>query len=265
MSIPIGIIGYGTIGSFLHDQIASHPEWGMHISLICNRPGPRMEALPPEIVVHDPMLIDPGHAALIVEAAHPVITRAHAEHFLRSGASYMPLSLTALADEGLLEKLHAVAEEHGSTLYVPHGAAVGIDSLAECRDTWETVSVIMKKNPANLDFSDSGEWRNSAIDEETVLYDGPTRALCAQFPRNVNAHAAVALAGIGFDRTRSVLIADPGLKVSVIEIEAYGAGVHMKIQRSNPLKGVSGLFTLRSALAAVVKAKGKPQDPVVFC
>lgn len=50
--------------------------------------------------------------------------------------------------------------------------------------------------------------------------------------RNVNSHAAVALGGIGFDRTHSELIAYPDLDVSVIEIEAVGQGMAIKIQRS---------------------------------
>ena len=89
-----------------------------------------------------------------------------------------------------------------------------------------------------------------------MLYDGPTRAVCPPFPRNVNSHATVALAGLGFDRTHSVLIAKPLLDVSVIQITARGRGVAMKIERSNPLKGVSGVFTLNSTLAAITRAKG---------
>jgi aspartate dehydrogenase len=116
--------------------------------------------------------------------------------------------------------------------------------------------MVMKKSPKNLDFSAAPQFKPGELTEPTVLYDGPTRAVCPLFPRNVNSHATVALAGIGFDRTRSVLIADPSLEVSVIEITAKGHGVAMRIERSNPLKGVSGAFTLHSTLAAVCRAKG---------
>jgi len=51
-------------------------------------------------------------------------------------------------------------------------------------------------------------------------------------------------------------VADPSLEVSVIELTARGKGVAMRIERSNPLKGVSGVFTLNSTLAAVCRAKG---------
>ena len=53
-----------------------------------------------------------------------------------------------------------------------------------------------------------------------------------------------------------MLIADPSLEVSVIEITAKGNGVAMRIERANPLKGVSGMFTLHSTLAAICRAKG---------
>ena len=137
-------------------------------------------------------------------------------------------------------------------------AALGaeIAQAFEGREVWEEVTMVMKKSPKNLDFSAAPQFKAAEITQPTVLYDGPTRGICPLFPRNVNSHATVALAGIGFDRTRSVLVADPALEVSVIELTARGKGVAMRIERSNPLKGVSGVFTLHSTLAAIARAKG---------
>ena len=56
-----------------------------------------------------------------------------------------------------------------------------------------TVDVIMKKNPKNVDCAAVGLDPDKIV-EETVLYDGPTRGACPKFPRNVNTHAAIALA-----------------------------------------------------------------------
>ena len=136
---------------------------------------------------------------------------------------------------------------------------MGLENIYEGRELWEEVTIVMKKSPKNLDFSAAPQFKPLEITKATVLYDGPTRAVCPLFPRNVNSHATVALAGIGFDRTRSVLVADPALDVSVIELTARGKGVSMKIERSNPLKGVSGVFTLQSTLAAIARAKGAGQ------
>jgi len=68
------------------------------------------------------------------------------------------------------------------------------------------------------------------ITRATVLYDGPTCAVCPLFPRNVSSHRTVALAEIRFDRVGSVLVADPVLEVSVIELTAPGKGAGSAMQ-----------------------------------
>jgi aspartate dehydrogenase len=168
---------------------------------------------------------------------------------------YMPLSLTCLAETALERTLLAAAVQNDSRLYVPHGAVIGLDALSEGREMWEEVTITMKKPPRSIDFADSPDYARKDIDAETVLYDGPTRTVCAHYPRNVNSHAATALAGIGFDRTRSILVADPRLDVSLIELSARGQGVEIDIRRANPMQGVSGVMTLLSSLASICRVK----------
>lgn len=55
-----------------------------------------------------------------------------------------------------------------------------------------------------------------------MLHDGPVREGARAYPQNVNISAAAALAGIGLDRTRLVIVADPGIDMHVVEIEAEG-------------------------------------------
>ncbi len=251
----IGLIGFGYIGRHVYEQIASRPELGLEVAFVHDLAAERLAALPQAVVLEDINAFASRQPDLVVEMAHPSVTRQFGEMFLRT-ADYMPLSMTAFADDGLQQRLLETARKSDTCLFIPHGAVVGLENIFEGRDLWEEVTMVMKKSPKNLDFSAAPQFKAAEITKPTILYDGPTRAVCPLFPRNVNSHATVALAGIGFDRTRSVLIADPSLDVSIIEITARGRGVSMKIERSNPLKGVSGVFTLNSTLAAITRAKG---------
>lgn len=259
----IGIIGYGYIGAYVYEQLTSRPELGLEVAFVYNRSREKTAALPPGIVLEKLEDFASRGADLVVELAHPRITQEHGATFLQQ-TDYMPLSLTALADAELEQQLLETARRHGTCLYIPHGAVVGMDALEEGRQIWEEVRMVMKKPPRTLDFSVSPQFKAEEIHAETVLYEGPTRGICPLFPRNVNSHAAVALAGIGFDRTQSVLVADPRLEVSVIEIEMRGQGVEVKVQRANPMKGVSGVFTLVSSLASICRAKG-PRSGLQLC
>jgi aspartate dehydrogenase len=255
-SARIGLIGLGYIGRYIYEQITSRPELGLEVAFVHELAAERLSGVPPEVVLKDIQAFASRRPDLVVEMAHPEVSRRHGEMFLRE-SDYMPLSMTAFADADLERRLVETARRNGTCLFIPHGAVVGLENIFEGRELWEEVTMIMKKNPKNLDFSAASHLGPKGITQATVLHDGPTRAVCALFPRNVNSHATVALAGIGFDRTRSVLVADPSLDVSVIEISARGKGVAMRIERSNPLKGVSGVFTLNSTLAAVCRAKGQ--------
>ena len=84
-----------------------------------------------------------------------------------------------------------------------------------------------------------------------TLYDGPTRGICPKYPQNVNTHATVALAGIGFDRTQSILVADPALTTFSQEILVRGGGVDLQFKLVAQMKGVTGSATLRSVVSSI--------------
>jgi aspartate dehydrogenase len=252
----IGLVGMGNIGSYVYEQIASQPQLGLEVAFVADQSADRLKKLPADLVLTDLAQARQRQPDLVVEMAHPEVTRRWGEALLEH-CDYMPLSLTAFADASLHDRILATAARHGTCLYVPHGAIVGLDNIYECRDVWQEVAVTMKKNPRNMDMAAFPQFQGKEIVEPTVLYDGPTRGICPIFPRNVNTHAAVALAGIGFDRTRSILIADPSLSVAVIEVHARGEDAEVRIERSNALKGVTGIFTLRAIWLSVCRARAR--------
>lgn len=250
----IGLIGYGYIGRYIYEQITTRPELGLQIGFVHNRSPEKVADLPADVVLPDLADFANRRVDLVVELAHPDVTRQHGAAFLEQ-TDYMPLSLTAFADAELNDRLQSIARGRGTRIFVPHGAVIGLDALEEGRDTWEEVSIVMEKPVRSLDLSADPDHDAEQITGRTTLFEGTAGEICPRYPRNVNSHAAVALAGIGFERTHSVLIADPALEASIIELKARGGGVEVSIRRENPMQGVSGVMTLMSSLASIGRAK----------
>ena len=168
----------------------------------------------------------------------------------------MAVSVTVIADaqaEALFEELTA---KHGTRFYLPHGGAVGLDSLFESRDFLDEVHLEMRKNPMNVDTSNVGI-DPASITEETVLYDGPTRGIAPKFPRNVNTLTAISYAGIGLDRTRSTLIVNPDWNFASVAVHAKGPGVTIEIERSEEITGVTGATTPSSIYNSIQMVANK--------
>ena len=258
----IGIVGYGRIGSYVYDQITKHPELGLKIVFVHDMEKERLKELPQEVVLDRIEDFASRKPDMVCELAHPDVSREYSPMFLQE-TDYFLLSVTALADAELDTTLKETAMKSGTRLYIPHGGVMGLDSIIEGKDTWEEVKFVMKKSPKNLDFT----WSDidpSSISGVTTLYEGPTRGICPKFPRNVNTHATVAFAGIGFDRTQSILIGDPKLNVAILEIYARGGGVDLDLKRTGIIKGVTGIATLRSVMKSL--ASIVPGGPGIhFC
>jgi aspartate dehydrogenase len=242
----IGVIGLGQIGQYLVERIRDDPDCTLAVA--CDRDGESIEGVDAEV------LADPGSLAersldLIVEAAHADVVVDHGERLL--GASdLLVLSTTALADAAVAQRLADACDQADTRLYVPHGAVLGTDGLQDARPALESVRITTRKNPANIDFSHARTDPDD-VDGETELYDGPTRGICAAYPRNVNSHATVAIAGIGFDRTQSTLIADPSTNEAIHRIVAEGPGTTLEVGRTSSIEGVTGSYTLDSIWGTV--------------
>ena len=143
---------------------------------------------------------------------------------LAAGTHLVVSSVGALADEWTQSSLRAAAE-HGGRLVIPSGALGGLDALgAALRAGLDQVSYTSRKAPSAW----TGTKAESLIDlgtvrDATVFYEGTARQAALDFPQNANVVAAVALAGIGFDRTRVQLVVDPAVAGNRHLVEARGA------------------------------------------
>jgi predicted dinucleotide-utilizing enzyme len=168
----------------------------------------------------------------------------------------MPLSVTALADDALRARLEAMAARNGHRLILPQGALVGTDALLAWRHMWRDVTITFRKHPANIDLA-GVRLKADDITSQTIVFDGPVRAIAPLFPRNVNTMVTCALATVGLDRCRGRMIADPSLDHAVAEVEAWGRdGSYLTTVKRQPMIGVSGTEMFASTLRSVLKATG---------
>ena len=237
----IGLVGYGQIGRAVHAMIDKDPDNGMEVVFVHDQVAAALENVPAELALQDLGDFTKKEPDLVVEMAHPDVTRQWGKIIVEQ-TNYMLVSVTAMADPEVEKTLQETTRKCGTRVFIPHGGVVGMDALLENRDVWESVDVVMKKPPKNVDCAAVG-LNPDDIKEETVLYDGPTRGACPKFPRNVNTHAAIALAGIGFDRTHSLLVVNPEWKDAIVAIHAQGEGIELKIERIEGISGVTGAST----------------------
>lgn len=246
----IGIIGFGQIGSSLYQHIAGDPEQLFEVAFVYESNPETSKKIPQNIRLHEMGAFRESSPDLVVEAAHPAAVKNFGTTVL-SKTNLMIMSVSALHDRQLEKSLKDACHANGTVLYIPHGATLGLDGLRDGLTIWDEVVITMKKNPRNLSFEFAPHLNPPDVGEAVVLYDGPTRGILPLFPKNVNSHATLAMATLGLDRTRSVLIADPKLDESIIEIAAHGAGTSIQITRKNPIKGVTGKLTLLSAFESI--------------
>lgn len=246
MSKAVGLIGCGKIGRSVLAALSEPEAPPLSFIRLRNRKDMTCGTNAPVIDRFDKERYQ--QTGLIIECAGAEALRELGGEALQY-ADLMPFSLTALADENCMDRLCAAARASGHRIYIPHGAAAGIDGIRGGRGQLRSVRIETVKSPQTLG-------RNDTV--RTVVFTGSTREACRQYPKNVNIHAAAALAGMGFDKTVSVIISDPGAETNSHDLTVEGQGFTFRLHiTSHAGTGVSGAYTLLSAVQSLKEAAGR--------
>jgi aspartate dehydrogenase len=261
--VRVGIIGVGSIGSYLIESICQGMAGPVEIAAIADAPAmeDHLRSLAERVgcpYTTDALTLPDFGPDLIVEAAAQGAVRQYALPILRRGVDLLIMSVGALADPAFLDEVTDAARLSGHRVYLPSGAVGGLDALRSARVAGlDDVTLITSKHPralAGAPFFDDHPVDLDAIQERTVIYEGPAREAVQLFPANVNVSAALSLAGIGPDRTRMQVVADPSLDRNIHEVKACGAFGEFYLQVANvpsPTNPKTSLLACLSPLATL--------------
>ena len=162
----------------------------------------------------------------VLEAASHEAVREHLVALLDAGIGVVVLSAGALADDALREAAEAASLRTGALLFVPSGGIGGLDALrTACLAGVDEVSIQVAKPPAawkGIPYVERSGVSLDRLDGPVILFEGAAREGVPHFPQNVNIAAVLALAGVGMDRTRLKVVADPALTLNTHTIRVSG-------------------------------------------
>ena len=194
----------------------------------------------PRIVTLDML----ARADIIVEAAPAAVFEQIACAAIEAGRIFVPASVGAL-----LPRMHLIARAQatGARIIVPTGALLGLDAVrAAAEGPVESITMVTRKPPGGLagaPYLVQHRIDVSHLTAPLLVFEGNAFDAAAGFPANVNVAAALALAGIGPERTRVEIWADPGVtrNTHTIKVEAAAARFSMTIENvpseDNPRTG----------------------------
>ncbi|BAT58754.1 L-aspartate dehydrogenase [Variibacter gotjawalensis] len=195
----------------------------------------------------------PQHCDVIVEGLPKAPFAEIARATIYAGKVFMPLSVGQLLENwDLIDR----AKETGARILVPTGALIGLDAVrAAAEGDIRSVTMITRKPPGGLEGAPYLVQNNISLhglNEAKKVFDGSAREGARGFPANVNVAAALSLAGIGPDKTRLQIWADPQVTRNThrIEVDADTASFSMMIENVPSVENPrTGKITALSAVA----------------
>lgn len=257
MSLKIGIIGCGAIGSELSKAISSRiPQADLAAIADIDKEKARKLAqafLPhPQVLPLEELI---ARVDLVVECASSSASAAITEKTLSRGKDILVMSVGGLLGQ---ENLFQLAREKNCRIYLPSGALAGLDGVkSAAAGRIDSVTLTTRKPPAGLKGAPYLMKKGidlGSLTKEKVIFQGTAEEAVEGFPRNINVAAALSLAGVGAAHTRVRIVADPAISRNVHEIEVEGEFGRLVSRTENlpsPSNPKTSFLAILSAIATL--------------
>ncbi len=254
----LAIAGLGTIGLEVARRVDAGVLPGISLTAVSARDQIRAAERvagfrsPPKILSISELAME---ADIIVECAPAAVFMEIANAAVVQGRTLVPLSVGVLLNHlELIDRL----EETGARIVVPTGALLGLDAVkAVAEGEVESIRLSTRKPPAGLKGAPHLVQNGIDVDKVTLptkVFSGNAREAARGFPANVNVGAALALAGIGPERTEVEIWADPTVtrNTHTVTVESDSSRLNMTIENiPTPENPPTGKITALSVMATL--------------
>jgi aspartate dehydrogenase len=183
--ITVGLLGCGNIARI----IAAHLPGNIRIAAVYDRHSERADGLAGRlgtIACHDFDAFLAADYEVAVEAASIGAVEDHGAALLAAGRDLVCLSVGALADTALRDRLVEAARAAGRVLRVPSGALFGLDNAKVGRISRLTRVLLRTTKPPRALGLETGA--------RQLLFRGAAGECIRRYPKNVNVAVALSLA-----------------------------------------------------------------------
>lgn len=262
--LNVTMIGCGAIGSSVLELIANEPSLAIRsvVTSAAHMEQARVavDKWAPYANVLEELASDTP-PDLVVECAGHAAIKQHVVPALARGIPCIVTSVGALSAPGMCEALEAAARAGKTQVQLISGAIGGIDALAAAKYGGLTSVIYTARKPPKA-------WKSTPAEEvcdldslttACCIFNGSAQDAAQRFPQNANVAATLSLAGIGQERTRVQLFADPSVSENIHHFEVVGAfGSFELTLRGKPLAAnpKTSSLTVYSVVRALLNRSG---------
>ena len=251
----VAIAGLGAIGKSLATRLANGAISGVELTAVSAKNQDRakefVNTLAHPVKVLSITQLEP-EADVVVECAPAELLEEIISPFLRAKKKAIVLSVGAILFK---PELIDLAKKTGGVIMVPTGALIGLDAMiAAAEGEIFSVKMVTNKPPLGLKGAPHLIENNISVDgltEPLKVFSGNAREAAKGFPANLNVVVALALAGIGPEKTHLEIWADPTVvrNTHTITVDSDSAKFTMKMENIPSENPKTGRIVAQSVVA----------------